>query len=591
MLRTEIYVPVRRRDVSFAVILLLFALLLGRFYYLQIYRHDQYKLVADANRVRMVTNPAPRGHILDRNDKILAANQSIYAVSVIKDELIDEDVQMSMMARYLDRDQEDLQQNLKKYHQGRFLPALIARNVTLDKLSLIEEHRNELPGVFSTKFPVRFYPSMTDIRASHVLGYLREITTEELNATEEGDYALGDYSGFQGLEKYYEYLLRGVKGVEFRQVDALGREVGTLIGRKPILSKPGESLRLTLDAGLQSKAESLLDGNRGAVVIMNAETGGILVMASKPDFPLSDFSAGMNLDKWRSYSADVDRPLFNRAVLGLYPPGSSMKLITAIAALERGLVDEKWSIQCTGSYEFGDRTFGCWRQNGHGRVNLSRAIVESCNVYFYQLVERMNIDTWAAYAKLFGFGMLTGVDLPDESNGLVADRAYMNKKYGRWGWAKGSLLHLSIGQGDILVTPLQMAQFIGIVAMKGEKHRPRLVEKSTIDETVKIPIKSATWRAIHRMTFDVVNKSSGTAFDKELAASDVRVYGKTGTAENPHGDPHAWFVGFAEGEGETFVISIIIENGGTGGSTAAPIAAKLIKSYFRVGSANLAAQS
>ena len=269
MLRTEIYVPVRRRDVSFAVILLLFALLLGRFYYLQIYRHDQYKLVADANRVRMVTNPAPRGNILDRNDKILAANQSIYAVSVIKDELIDEDVQMSMMARYLDRDQEDLQQNLKKYHQGRFLPALIARNVTLDKLSLIEEHRNELPGVFSTKFPVRFYPSMTDIRASHVLGYLREITTEELNATEEGDYALGDYSGFQGLEKYYEYLLRGVKGVEFRQVDALGREVGTLIDRKPILSKPGESLRLTLDAGLQSKEESMIDGNRGAVLIMN----------------------------------------------------------------------------------------------------------------------------------------------------------------------------------------------------------------------------------------------------------------------------------------------------------------------------------
>ena len=397
----------------------------------------------------MVTQPAPRGNILDRKGEILAANQSIYAISVIKDELIDEDVQMDMMEKYLDRDKRDLQQNLKKYYQGRFLPALIARNVSIAKLSLIEEHKNELPGVFSTKLPVRFYPNVKNVRASHILGYLREINNSELNAMKKGDYALGDYIGFQGLEKLYENRLRGVKGVEFRQVDALGREVGILIDREPIAPSPGENLHLTIDAGLQSRTESLLEGKRGAAVIINAETGEILAMVSKPDFPLIDFSAGMDLDKWRSYSTDESRPLLNRAVLGLYPPGSSFKLITTIAALEQGLVDDKWSVQCTGSYKFGDRTFGCWRENGHGRVNLSRAIVESCNVYFYQLVQRMDIDTWAAYVKLFGFGSPTGIDLPDENDGVVAERAYMNKKYGRWGWAEGSLLHLAIGQGDI----------------------------------------------------------------------------------------------------------------------------------------------
>ena len=589
MLRTEIYIPARRRDVVFLVILLLFSLLLGRFYYLQIYRHEQYSLLADANRIRMVTQPAPRGNILDRKGEILAANQSIYAISVIKDELIDEDVQMDMMERYLDRDKRDLQQNLKKYYQGRFLPALIARNVSIAKLSLIEEHNNELPGVFSTKLPVRFYPNVKNVRASHILGYLREINNSELNAMKEGDYVLGDYLGFQGLEKLYENRLRGVKGAEFRQVDALGREVGIIIDREPIASIPGENLHLTIDAGLQSRTESLLEGKRAAAVIINAETGELLAMVSKPDFLLRDFSAGMDIDKWRSYSTDESRPLFNRAVLGLYPPGSSFKLITTIAALEQGLVDDKWSVQCTGSYEFGDRTFGCWREDGHGSVNLSRAIVESCNVYFYQLVQRMDIDTWAAYVKLFGFGSLTGIDVPDENDGVVADRAYMNKKYGRWGWAEGSLLHLAIGQGDILVTPLQMAQFIGIVAMKGDQYRPKLVKNETKDRMVRIPIKSATWRTIHKMTFDVVNKRGGTAFDKELAASDISVHGKTGTAENPHGDPHAWFVGFVEGKGETIAISLIIENGGTGGSTAAPIASKLIKSYFRVGDATLAA--
>ena len=583
MLKTEIYIPARRRDLAFAVVIALFATLIGRFYYLQIHKYEQYSAVADANRIRMVANPAPRGNIVDRHGEILAANGSIYAISVIRDELIDEEVQLAMIAGYIKREEVDLRRNLKKYDHGRFLPALLARNVSISQLSLIEEHKNELPGIFSTKLPVRFYPNADRVGASHILGYLREISADELKTLRDGDYLPGDYLGSQGLEKFYEPQLRGTKGVEFRQVDALGREVGRLADREPIPAAPGDQLRLTLDARLQSKAESLLQGYRGAAVVMDASTGELLAIASKPDFKLTDFAAGMSPEQWRRYSSDGDRPLLNRAVLGLYPPGSSMKLVTAIAAMQRGAVDDRWSIQCTGSYEFGDRTFGCWREEGHGTVNLSRAIVESCNVYFYQLVQRIDINTLADFAKLFGFGSPTGIDLPSENNGLVADRAFMNDKYGRWGWAKGSLLHLSIGQGDFLVTPLQMASFIATVATKGEKLQPRLVQNREESGTVRIPLKASTWNAIHRLTFDVVNKRNGTAYDAELARSEVRAYGKTGTAENPHGEPHAWYVGFAKRNDETIALSIIIENGGTGGSTAAPIAAELTKLYFGLG--------
>lgn len=583
MLRTEIYIPVRRRDIVFGVVFSLFLILIARFYYLQIYKYEQYNAVAEANRIRMVSSPAPRGNIVDREGKVLAANTSIYAISVIRDELIDEDVQLNMIADYLDREKDTLRYNLKKYFQGRFLPALIARNVSIRELSLIEEHRNELPGVLSTKLPMRFYPKVENLRASHVLGYLREINSNDIKDNSKShNYSLGDYHGYQGLEKYYEEYLRGVKGVEYRQVDALGREVGELANKGPILSKPGNKLILTIDSSLQAMVESLLNGFKGAAVIMNSETGEILAIASKPDFDLTDFTAGMDSKKWRLYSADLDQPLFNRAVLGLYPPGSSIKLITAIAALQRGKVDKNWAVQCNGNYEFGDSFFGCWKEEGHGKVNLSRAIVESCNIYFYQLVQKLDIDTLAQFARLFGFGELTGIDLPEENSGLFADRAYMNKKYGKWGWAEGSLLHLSIGQGDVLVTPLQMASFISTLATKGKRVQPRLTKDVEEVNSMNVSLKPSTWQTVHDMVFDVVNNVKGTAFDPHLARSKIKVFGKTGTAENPHGEPHAWFVGFAKDNKETLSIAIVIENGGTGGSIAAPIATTLIKSYFDI---------
>ncbi|MBF89141.1 MAG: penicillin-binding protein 2 [Candidatus Marinimicrobia bacterium] len=579
MLKTEIYIPVRRRDIAFGVVLSLFIILIVRFYYLQIYKYEQYSAVAEANRIRMISSPAPRGNIVDRNGKIIAANTSIYAVSVIRDELIDEDVQLNMIAKYLNRGEETLKNNLDKYFQGRFLPALIARNVSISEISLIEEHNNELPGVISTKLPIRFYPNKK-IRASHILGYLREINSIDIINTRGRNYSLGDYHGYQGIEKYYEEYLKGVKGVEYRQVDALGREVGEIVSKQPILAKPGNKLILTIDSSLQELIESLLNEHKGAAVIMNANSGEILAIASKPDFDLTDFTAGMGSKKWKSYSMDPDRPLFNRSVLGLYPPGSSMKLVTAIAVLQRGRAEKNLVADCNGNYEFGDRTFGCWKEDGHGRVNLSRAIIESCNIYFYQVVQKLDIDTLAKFAKLFGFGKFTGIDLPEENSGLFADRNYMNKKYGRWGWAKGSLLHLSIGQGDVLVTPLQMASFISTIATKGNVVIPRLRMGIEKVNSMNVQLNSSTWDKIHDMMYDVVNDVKGTAYDSHLARSKIKVYGKTGTAENPHGDPHAWFVGFAKDNNEIISISIVIENGGTGGSTAAPIASKIIKNYF-----------
>ena len=338
---------------------------------------------------------------------------------------------------------------------------------------------------------------------------------------------------------------------------------------------------MNINYDLQSKAEKLLEGKKGAIVIIDSNTGKVLTVVSKPDFLLEDFSAGMNIDIWNKYSKDLTRPLFNRALQGVYPPGSSLKLLTVIIALENNLVNIEKKIFCSGNYKFGDREFGCWRETGHGNVNLSSAIVQSCNIYFYEIAQKISIDLWSTYAKKFGFGEFTKIDFPVESRGVVADRKYMNEKYGRWGWAGGSLLHLAIGQGDLLVTPLQMALFASIIASKGDHITPSIVNLNNNKKLIKkIKLKESTWNYLHDNMFNVINKNNGTAFDPSLLKLNIKSYGKTGTAENAHGEPHAWFVGFAQKNEQNISLSIIVENSGTGGSVAAPISSQLIKQFF-----------
>jgi len=475
LLKTKIYRSNFKRDVASAVIFTLFLILFLKFFQIQILRYEKYQTLSDANRIRAVSTQGLRGNIYSNNGKIIASNKSIYTVYLIKDELIDKELEIQKLSHYLKKNKDIILKNLDKYYQGRFLPTLIAKNVSIEGLSLIEEHRYELPGVFYSNLPIRYYPNSKEVNLSHILGYLREVNSYELKKLGNKIYSIGDYIGFQGIEKYYEKILKGKKGIKYHQVDALGREVGILEEKNSIPSISGADIFLNINYDLQSKAEKLLEGKKGAIVIIDSNTGKVLTVVSKPDFLLEDFSAGMNIDIWNKYSKDLTRPLFNRALQGVYPPGSSLKLLTVIIALENNLVNIEKKIFCSGNYKFGDREFGCWRETGHGNVNLSSAIVQSCNIYFYEIAQKISIDLWSTYAKKFGFGEFTKIDFPVESRGVVADRKYMNEKYGRWGWAGGSLLHLAIGQGDLLVTPLQMALFASIIASKGDHITPSIV--------------------------------------------------------------------------------------------------------------------
>lgn len=584
MLKSEIEIPIVRKRAAYGVVVILFSILVARFYYLQIYQHEKYQELADFNRIRPVTIHALRGKILDRHGTILASNRSVYTISVIRDEMVDEETEFELLSKYLDVSPEIIGANLNKYSRGRFLPAMVAREIPFENLSYVEEHREYLPGVIYSKFPVRLYPNREQVNASHVLGYLREISREELEQQGEGEYVPGDFKGAGGIEYGYESKLRGTKGFLFLQVDALGRDAGAARERDPIATIPGDDIQLTLDADLQGYTERLLKGKIGAAVVLNAATGEVLAMVSMPDYPLEDFAGFIEADTWAKYANNESRPLFNRAVSGLYPAGSAMKLVTVVAGLQEGLVGAEWTVECTGEYLLGDRIFGCWVPEGHGPVNLTDAIAKSCNIYFYHLIQKMDLDTWFRYARLFGFGEKTGIDLLEENRGIAPNTPFMNDKYGKHNWSRGYLLNVAIGQGDVLVTPIQMARFIASIATRGRQVQPRLVmepgEPGEKGEGRVIRLKELTWDIIHQATSEAVNSPRGTAFRSRISDPDIGFFGKTGTAENPHGDPHAWFIGFANNGKEKIALSVLVEHGGTGGSGAAPLASQIVQHYF-----------
>ncbi len=579
MLKSEIYVPVNRRNTAFSVVILLFLILFVKLYTLMIHSYEEFRNKADYNRIRPVITYAPRGNIYDRNGNVLAANSSVYTISVIRDELTDTENELSQVSGYLNIPVKTLKKNMKKYGRGRFLPSRIARDVKVETLSLIEEHKNELPGVIYSTLPVRYYPMQDSIRASHLLGYLREIGPSDLSRKDGRGYVGGDFIGASGLEYFYESHLIGDKGHYYQQVDALGREAGEVSDREPIPAIPGNDLYLTIESKLQADVEKTLEGLKASSVVLNALTGEVLAMVSKPDFRLSDFAGFMEDEEWQRFQNSREDLLLNRAITGRYPPGSAMKLVTAIAGLEEKLTNLDWTVECTGSYHYGDRVFRCWKEEGHGKVNISKAVKESCNIYFYQLIQRMDIDIWYKYANLFGFGSKTGIDLPQEKSGIAPNRKFMNRKYGKRGWTSGTLLNISIGQGDLLVTPLQMSRFAAILATKGKNIAPWLASRPNA-QAKKISFKKSTWDLIHEMMFNVVNTPGGTAYSSRIASTSIEFYGKTGTAQNPRGEAHAWFIGFATKGSQTISISVIVENGGTGGSVAAPVASKIVQNYF-----------
>ena len=398
---------------------------------------------------------------------------------------------------------------------------------------------------------------------------------------EKGNYAFGDLVGWAGVEKQYEHVLRGQKGVSYYQVDVFGREAGKVDTYEDVLSQPGLDLTTTLDINIQLLVENMFKDKKGAVIVSKPKTGEILSYMSSPDYSPDLFTGMVSSNEWQSIVSDPDRPLLNRVANGMYPPGSIYKMVVAIELLEKKHIDEDWNVFCKGEYEFYDRVHKCWDQNGHGKVDVKSAISQSCDVFFYEAIQRVRLNDLEKRSKQFLHGIPTNIDLPSEMKGRVPTRNFMNKLYGRYGWSLGAMLNISIGQGEILVTPIQMMAYTNLLATMGSTKNLHIVSKNNLNDIVVSSISKKTWNIIHDSMFMVANDSKGTGKLSNPNISGVKVYGKTGTAENPHGETHAWYIGFAKDENDEMIsVVVLVENGGGGGSVASPIAGKIFKKYF-----------
>ncbi|NOZ75020.1 MAG: penicillin-binding protein 2 [FCB group bacterium] len=589
MLKAENRINQGRLWVANLVILLIMGSLFIRYFIIQIYNHEKYKTQAEVNRIRAVPVIAPRGLIFDRNGILITDNFPMYVLSVIPEELQDVEPMFQQIESYTNLDSNALSNNFHKYFRSKYTPVRLAKDLSFSQISALEENRFDLPQIHYQKIPNRFYPS--SVRLAHILGYIKEVDQPGLdNQDNTRLYHPGDMIGWQGLEKSYESILRGKDGVQYYEVDAYGREMGQLPGQASAEPIPGKNLSLTIDLELQKEAELLMKDRVGALILSDPVTGEILSAVSVPDYSPDLFTGTIRDQEWATVIGDTMKPLLNRLINGQYPPGSTFKIITTLLLMSEGLLDTTETFTCVGNYRFGDRVFHCWNEYGHGKVNLRKAVVQSCNVYFFNAIQRTTMDDLAQMARDFGFGRITGIDLPFESAGVIPTAAYMTAKFGRRGWAKGALLNLAIGQGEILVTPMQMAQFVNMVAMHGKTNRLH-VNLDLQPEPVNGPnLPEELWTMMDQYLYQVVHARHGTGHLSDPHIDSLSVSGKTGTAENPHGEPHAWFVGIGKEGDQIRSIIVLIENGGHGGEVAAPIARKMFARAFAKYDGQLAAK-
>ena len=574
MLKADNIVSANQYYFACGITIFLIFVLLARYFQLQILNYDQYSKKANTNRIRKVTTSAPRGLILDRNGEILVDNLPTYILNAVPGELNDKDGTFNFISKIVGLDSSLLSNNFKKYYRGRFIPARIAKDLSFNQISKLEENRLNLEGVYYQKFPERFFPSI--VRASHILGYVKEVNREiRQSLSNPSIYELGDIIGWSGLEKSYEMYLKGSHGIQFYQVDAYGREAGFVSDFEPINPEPGKNIITTIDIKIQHALENILEGKKGVILAGIPETGEILGAVSKPDFSPDLFTGRILETDWNKVINDSNKPLVNRFNQGLYPPGSIVKMITAAVMLDHPDFNPKITINCDGFYQFGDRVFGCWNTNGHGDIDLSSAIIQSCDIYFYKTIHYYELDKLAQYFQNFGFGTITGIDIQNEYKGIIPDTDYMNNRYGRSGWSKGSLLNFCIGQGEILVTPIQVFNYTNLLATKGKTQKPHFVKSNYLENNRNTELPDETWDQILYDMGEVISHQNGTGKKADLGIPNVDIYGKTGTAENPHGEDHAWFVGWMEYFNQKFSIVVLLENAGSGGVIAAPIASQV----------------
>jgi len=576
----------------------IFALVLLRLFTMQVLQGGKYRELSEENRIRVEVIAAPRGEIRDRNGILLADNIPSFTVTLdpYDKTYVDTPARLDTTVRRLGEilgvDPALLREKVRKDGRQSFLPVRLKRNLDRPTVAYIAEHEADLPGVDVEFEPLRRYP--LGEMASHLLGYVGEISDKELEDPDRADYLSGDLIGKMGIERQYERYLRGVSGKRFVEVNAMGRKAALLGERRPVLPQRGDALTLTIDANLQRAAEQAFAPNaRGAAVAIDPNTGEVLALASKPNYDPNEFSTGISQARWNLLSEGGNFPLFNRAIQAAYPPGSTLKPLVALAGLATGAIQPGTTFRetCDGAFQFGRRSFRCWDPDGHGTLALRDAVARSCDVYFYQLGVRLGLERLASYMKSVHVSERSGVDLPQERRGLFPDATWYDKHYGAGRWSRGLVLNLAIGQGEISLTPIKLAQLTALIANGGTLVRPHLirgVEENgspvpdaipRVDSTgthVDIPKSyAATVRAAMEA---VVADAHGTGY---LAKVDsVPVAGKTGTAQNPHGNDHSLFVCFAPVEKPRIVVAVLVENAGHGSTVAAPIAQKVLQAYF-----------
>jgi len=562
---------------------LMFAVFFARLLQLQVLYKDIYGKKSEENSVRPMLREPIRGYVFDHNGVLIVDNRPSYSVTLTPSEFRRNEI--PFLARALDLDSQFIADRIKKgIFYNRFAPIRLKRDVDFAALSLIEENRDRLPGIDYQVETKRFYP--TGAKAPHLFGYTKEVSERQVNDHPE-EYRPGDLTGATGIEAAYEKMLRGQRGVEFMTVNARGQVMGTYNdGRNDIPVKEGDDLYTAIDAGVQALAESLLTGKQGAVVAIDPEDGGIIALVSKPDYDPELFSGFTSGAVWNRLNTDPDKPLFNRATLTRYPPGSTFKMVLAAAGLEEGIVTPSYRINCTGAFRFGNKIFK--DLHVHGSTDLVESIQRSCNVYYYQLMLKTGFERWTHYGQQFGFGSPTGIDITEENPGLLPSESYFNRVYGKGKWTQGYLVSLGIGQGELGVSPLQMACYAMALGNKGTYFRPHVVRKvkdKVSGQILPVPVESRRLD-ISDKTFDVikdglyrcVNMPGGTGAMARVQG--IVVSGKTGTAQNPHGKDHAWFIGFAPFDHPKIAICVLVENAGFGGVFSAPIAGLCIEKYL-----------
>jgi len=588
----EVREPLRRVFGMSIAVAAVFLVLLSRLWYLQVIESENLRNLSESNRLRLVPIAASRGAILDRNGKVLVNNTPSFSVAVVPQDVRDKDALLASLARYLDLDPEELRAKWEKGKgRAKFYPIIIASGISREQLEFLEENRLRLPGLDLEMKPIREYGNGQ--LAAHLLGYLGEISEAELDKEEYQSYNPGDYVGKSGIERSWERYLHGSDGGRQIEVDARGRYLRTISETSPTI---GNSIVLTIDRDLQKHAEQSFGDKAGAAVAIDVNSGEILAFVSNPGFDPSLFTGRMSPQQWQTYLEDKRHPLENKALKGQYPPGSTFKIITALAGLQEGLINENTTVVCKGAHTVGRDTFKCWDKKGHGVVNLKRALKESCDVYFYQLGERLGVDRIATYAREFGLGAPVGVGLENEKGGLVPTTDWKEKKYGKK-WYRGETLPVSIGQGYTLTTPIQLAALIAGVATEGTVYRPYLVKKVvdpdgrvikefTPEVLKKVALRPEHFRPVKEGLLAVVNEPRGTGGMARLY--EVKVAGKTGTSQvvklrdSKGGVPyqyrdHALFVAFAPYDKPEVAVAVVVEHGEHGGSAAAPIAGRILR--------------